>query len=395
VYCSGRGPALPGQPVMSQREQTAALDVCVPVYNAADFLHETLDSILSQDFTDFRLLLSVDASDDNSLAICHHYSRDSRVRVFEQRQRLGFVSNSNFLMQAAQAEFMKLAPHDDVLAPGVLRRLYDFMRREPDCSVAIPMIEGFGENPLNFTQHEVRGPPFRRLLDVIMNQRPVAAFHGLVRISPQAGPRPMLPEGIPRDYEADVHWMAMAASNGELRVVRDAVIKKRFRPGMKSNTWRPKTHAEAHRLLVLHTARLTEYAWPFCNTEAERRQLIMAAWSRLWGLGLNWGVMGSNRSGPWSRCTLTLRLLKSLRGPPGEFARRQNFFRLAKQVSLDEGVVGASSLARQAEQEASQGRTVEASRLFQQAVARDPYAGWAEPFVCEYPGINGGADQPL
>jgi glycosyltransferase involved in cell wall biosynthesis len=374
---------------MTRPEQAAAVDVCVPVYNAAGFLHETIESILSQDFTDFRLLLSVDASDDNSLAICKDYARDSRVSVYEHRQRLGFVGNTNFLMQTARSKFMKFAPHDDILAPGMLRRLHDFMRREPDCSVAIPMIEGFGEEPLNFAQHEVRGPRFRRLLDVIMNQRPVAAFHGLVRISSRAGPRPMVPKGFHRDHEADVHWMAMAARNGELRVVRDAVVNKRFRPGMKSLSWRPETHSEAHRLLVQHTARLTEYTWPFCSSDAERRQLIMAAWARLWGLGLNWGVMGSNRSGIWSRCTLTLRLLKSLPGPPAELARRQNFFRLVKQVSLDDGVVGASWLARQVEHEALRGRTIEARRLFRQAIVRDPHAGWAEPFRREFPGLAG------
>ena len=44
---------------MIRSEQPAAIDVCVPVYNAACFLRETIDSILSQDFSDFRLLLSV------------------------------------------------------------------------------------------------------------------------------------------------------------------------------------------------------------------------------------------------------------------------------------------------------------------------------------------------
>lgn len=372
---------------MTRPGPTAALDVCMPVYNAADFLHETIDSILSQDFTDFRLLLSVDASDDNSLALCRSYAGDSRVSVFEHRQRMGFVGNSNFLMQTARSEYMKFAPHDDKLAPGTLRRLYDFMCREPDCSVAIPTIEGFGRDLMNFAQHEVRGPRFRRLLDVIMNQRSVAAYHGLVRISNQAGPRPMFPEGLPGDHEADVHWMAMAAGNGELRVVKDAVVSKRFRPGMKSITWRPETHAEAHLLLVQHTARLTEYAWPLCRSDSDRHQLIMAAWARLWGLGLNWGVMGSDRAGRWSRFTLTLKLLKSLREPPGEFARRQNFFRLVEQVSLDGGVVGASWLARQVEVEALRGRTVEARRLYHQAIARDPHAGWAEPFRHEFPGL--------
>lgn len=365
--------------------QAAALDVCVPVYNAADFLNETMDSILSQDFTDFRLLLSVDASDDDSLAICRSYASDFRVRVFEHSQRLGFVGNSNFLMRTAHSEFMMFSPHDDILEPGVLRLLHDFMRREPDCSVAIPLVAGFGRGAMYFDQHEVRGSTFRRLLDVIMNQRVVAAYHGLVRINPRDGPRPMLPDGFPRGHEADVHWMAMAARNGELRRVREAVIHKRFWPGMTSRAWAPGTRREARRLLVQHTARLTEFAWPLCATDSDRHRLIMAACVRLWGLGLNYGVENAGREWPWSRRVLTRSLLQSLRGPSAQFARGRNFSGMLHQISLDEGVVGASVLARQAEHEACQGRETEARRHFRRAIALDPDAGWAAPFREEFP----------
>jgi len=374
--------------MMAGPAQVAALDVCVPVYNAAEFLRETIDSILSQDFTDFRLLLSVDASEDDSLAICLSYTGDSRVSVFDHRQRLGFAGNSNFLMRTARSEFLKFTPHDDTLAPGMLRRLYDFMRREPDCSIAIPLLTGFGQGSMDFAQHEVRGPPLRRLLDIIMNQRSVAAYHGLVRISPRAGPRPVFPGGFPGDHEADVHWMAMAARSGELRLVKDAVVHKRFRPGMTSWVWAPATRREARRLLVRHTARLTELAWPLCSSDSDRDRLIMAACVRLWGLGLNWGVANAGRNWPWSRRALTRRLLRSLRGPSAQFASTRNFSALARQISLDDGVVGASWLARKVEREARRGRTAAAGKLFRQAIERDPQAGWAGPFRHEFPGLG-------
>lgn len=142
------------------------------------------------------------------------------------------------------------------------------------------------------------------------------------------------------------HWMASAARNGEFRVVEDALVHKRFWPGMTSRVWTPGTRREARRLLVWHTAQLTEFAWSLCGTDADRQQLIMAAWMRLWGLGLNWGVTNSGRVRPWSRRVLTRRLLQSLSGPSAQFARSRNFSAMLKQISLDEGVVGASRLAR-------------------------------------------------
>jgi glycosyltransferase involved in cell wall biosynthesis len=374
---------------MAESGHAAAIDVCVPVYNAADYLRETLDSILSQDFSDFRLLLSVDACEDDSLAICRDYARDPRVRVFEHRQRLGFAGNSNFLVRTARSEFMKFAPGDDILAPGMLRRLYEFVQREPECAIAIPLLKGFGQGARDFRQHEVRGPRVRRLLDVIMNQRSVAAYHGLVRLSPDIEDRPMFPEDIPGDHEADVHWMASAVRNGELRLVPDAVVRKRFRPDMTSRIWTPENRREARRLLIYHTSGLTELAWPLCGSEADRRQLILAALVRLWGLGLNWGT---GKAGPWSRRTLARSFLQSLREPAAGFAASLDRSGLGRQIRQDQGVVGASFLARQVEREASGEQMDTARKLYRQAIAMDPLAGWAEPFCSAFPGLADTSD---
>ena len=59
------------------------LTVGMPVYNADSFLAKSLDSILSQTFTDFELLISDNASTDRTEEICQEYaSRDKRIRYF-------------------------------------------------------------------------------------------------------------------------------------------------------------------------------------------------------------------------------------------------------------------------------------------------------------------------
>lgn len=58
------------------------LSVIVPVYNVEKYLRRCVDSILSQSFTDFELILVNDGSTDSSADICRSYAaRDSRVRV--------------------------------------------------------------------------------------------------------------------------------------------------------------------------------------------------------------------------------------------------------------------------------------------------------------------------
>jgi hypothetical protein len=373
------------------------VDICVPVYNAAGFIKDTIESILAQDFTDFRLLISVDQSTDNSAALCRTFTGDKRVELVEQTGRLGFVGNSNFLMRAVRAPYMKFVPHDDLMPKGLIGTLFAFMQETPGCAVAIPLLKGFGDQARDFDQFEVRGPVHRRLLDIIMNQRSVAAFHGLVRIDCSPDLRPMLPQGYLRDFETDVYWMALAAMRGELRRVSGAVEHKRFRADMTSKSWVPKTTLESRQLLVQHTARLTELAFSVCENAEQQQQTLMAALVRLYGLGLNWGVANSGSHQPFFRPRVNRLLKKSLTGDSAQFVREFSFYRLGLALYQAEGVIGASLLARKLEMEIhnlekGKGDAGKAEMLYEKALAMDPYAGWAIPFRQRLWGLSKGAE---
>ena len=64
----------------------STISVIVPVYNGERYLHECIDSILNQSFTDFELILVDDGSKDSSAQICDDYAkRDHRVRVIHKQ----------------------------------------------------------------------------------------------------------------------------------------------------------------------------------------------------------------------------------------------------------------------------------------------------------------------
>ncbi len=354
------------------------IEICIPVFNAAAFVAETIDSALAQDFADIRVLISVDLSNDDSAGICQGYVSDERVQVFRQKQRLGYVGNTNFLLRQATAPLVKILPHDDVMPPDLLGRLFHFMQQAPGCAVAFPGLRGFGYGSVDFRQSDVRGPVLRRLMDVMMNQRFVAAFHGLVRISPEPGERPLLPAGFLRDFETDVQWMAQAACHGELRSVEHAVELKRFSPAMKSQTWIPRSTREAHQLLAQHTARLTELAWVVCRNEEEHRQVMMAALVRLLGLGLNYGIPLVARQRPFFALRIFRAWQRELTGPAAEVARRASLSELLRTIRQDQGIVGASLLASRIQPTINAGQIEAARRMYDRALSMDPLAGWAE-----------------
>ena len=104
---------------------TPKISVIVPVYNTEKYLHHCIDSILSQTFTDFELLLIDDGSKDSSGAICDEYAaKDNRVRVFH-KENGGVSSARNLGLDNATGEWIAFVDADDYLAPSYL---YDFVQ---------------------------------------------------------------------------------------------------------------------------------------------------------------------------------------------------------------------------------------------------------------------------
>lgn len=89
------------------------ISVIVPVYNAVEFIHRCIDSILAQTFDDFELLLINDGSKDNSGVICDEYAeKDSRVRVFHKKNE-GPSSARNLGLYYAKGDWVTFCDSDD------------------------------------------------------------------------------------------------------------------------------------------------------------------------------------------------------------------------------------------------------------------------------------------
>ncbi|MEP0956581.1 glycosyltransferase [Leptolyngbya sp. FACHB-1515] len=109
----------------------------MPVYNGAKHIRETLDSILAQTVTDFRLVISDNASTDTTGEICREYAqRDDRIRYYRQSENLGFVNNFNFVFQPEGSPYFKWVAHDDLLKPTYLQRCLELLEQDDSLSMA-------------------------------------------------------------------------------------------------------------------------------------------------------------------------------------------------------------------------------------------------------------------
>lgn len=138
VGISGDGVEVPCQPGL--------VSIVLPVYNGADYIRESLDSILAQDFADFELIVVDDGSTDATPEILQDYAgRDPRVRVHrQQNQKLPRALNAGF--RRARGEFLTWTSADNRLKPAFLSRMVACLRRHPDWDMTWANVDIIGDD---------------------------------------------------------------------------------------------------------------------------------------------------------------------------------------------------------------------------------------------------------
>lgn len=114
------------------------VSVLIPTFKYARFLPEAIESVMAQDFKDFELIISDDASNDGSAEIIQGYvRRDPRVRAHIQERNLGMVANWNWCLSQASGLYVKFLFGDDRLnSPQALGRMALMLDLNPQATLA-------------------------------------------------------------------------------------------------------------------------------------------------------------------------------------------------------------------------------------------------------------------
>lgn len=117
------------------------VSIIVPVYNAQAYLPKTLDSLLSQNFRDFELILINDGSKDDSGRICDEYAKtDKRIRVIH-KENGGVSSARNRGLDEAQGKYIMFCDSDDFIESDFAEALVETAKEEEDCLVLAGITE--------------------------------------------------------------------------------------------------------------------------------------------------------------------------------------------------------------------------------------------------------------
>lgn len=91
--------------------------VGLTVYNGDEYLSQAIEHILNQDYTDFKLIISDNASTDSTREICQEYEKnDKRISYFRNETNIGASNNLTKVIELADgSDYFMWAAHDDLL----------------------------------------------------------------------------------------------------------------------------------------------------------------------------------------------------------------------------------------------------------------------------------------
>jgi glycosyltransferase involved in cell wall biosynthesis len=209
------------------------ITIGMPVYNGERYLAEALECVLAQDFGDYEVLISDNASTDSTEEICRSYAaRDPRIRYHRWDRNRGMVRNIGYTMESATGEFFKNYSYDDRIAPTFLSTCLRAIREAPESVVLVyPRTGIIGIDGEDLGEYEdrldLRSPsPAARFASFTRQVRQVNVIHGVYRT---AVLQQLLPLKTLLGF--DNLLFAELALRGEFREIPELLFYRRSHPG--------------------------------------------------------------------------------------------------------------------------------------------------------------------
>jgi glycosyltransferase involved in cell wall biosynthesis len=215
----------------------------VPAWKAAGFIAGTLDALAAQTCPGLSILISDDASPDDTAAICERRAaEDERFRVIRQARNRGWVGNVNALLGEAQADYLLFAFQDDLPEPGYVERCVAALEADPAAVLA------FSDIRLVRQDGSVEERSYARLegvTDRIERARRIARLEGSWWIPNRGVFRASAAReigGLRRhgagEFSADWPWLLEMSLLGGFVRIPERLVTKFYLPGSLSRTWR-------------------------------------------------------------------------------------------------------------------------------------------------------------
>ena len=126
------------------------VSIIMPSYNSALTIGESIESVQSQTYEKWELLITDDCSNDETVEIVRQYAeKDPRIKLFQNKENSGAAVSRNLSLSHSTGEFVAFLDSDDLWLPNKLEKQIDFMLNEKKVDftfTAYSLIDAFGRH---------------------------------------------------------------------------------------------------------------------------------------------------------------------------------------------------------------------------------------------------------
>ncbi len=232
------------------------VSIITPSYNTARFIEETIQSVLSQTYTDWEMLIVDDCSTDNTDEVVAPYLADPRIRYLKNEKNSGAAVSRNYALREAKGKWIAFLDSDDLWAPDKLAKQIAFMKENgydfsytnyEEIDEASSPLGVFVTGPKRVTKHGMYRYCWPGCLTVMYDREAV----GIIQI-----------EDIKKNNDYAI-WLKVC-KKVTCYLLPETLAKYRKRSGSISNhgyvkliKWHYKLHREAERRNPISAAFLT------------------------------------------------------------------------------------------------------------------------------------------
>lgn len=107
------------------------VSICIPTYNNAEYIKETMQSVLRQTYKNIELIVVDDCSKDDTAEVVRSV-KDDRVKLYINEKNLGMAGNWNRCMELCSGEYIRLLCADDLISETLIEKEVAIMEKYPE-----------------------------------------------------------------------------------------------------------------------------------------------------------------------------------------------------------------------------------------------------------------------
>ncbi len=212
------------------------VSIGMPVYNCERYIGQSIESLLSQTYGDFELIITDNVSKDGTEEICRDFvKKDKRVRYVRNERNLGGPGNFRRVFSLCSGEYQKWSTADDYWDSTFIEKCVAVLGREPDvvaCYSKTRFIEESSGRIEDYEDHLhlQEASPRARLIRVIEETRKCHVHLGVIRRAAM-----MRTSLIGGELASDIRFLAELSLYGKFFVIPEYLFFRRFHE--TSSSW--------------------------------------------------------------------------------------------------------------------------------------------------------------